>query len=646
MLNLAESRVVNAVLHQRYFAHVFLDMHQMGSTGPRMFVPPFMDPLNQNLDPVLLRETDLIGTFMGLKLQEHGKQGVASAYAFDAYWPGGTKNTSWYKNVVGILTEMASVKIATPIYIEPNELQGSRKGLPDYRRQVNFPDPWPGGWWRLRDIIDYEMIAAEALVEVASQNRRSFVNRFYELGRRNVRKGETEAPYAWVLPPEQWDPPCAATFCSKMSEHGVKLLRLTADHRVGDRHYRRGSVVIPMNQAYRSFIQVMMEKQDYPEVRYMTDGPIIEPYDATGWTLPLQMGVAYGAVDTPVRDWPLEARSPGGLPPATIAGTGDTYRIPARCNRSAIVVNRLLKKKVPVSRLTAAPGAGDFLVTSDALSETDMVDAMKGTGVSVTRTTIEGGGKTATLSPPRIAIYQSYRASMDEGWTRWVLDHFEFSYTVIHNEDFKDGDLGSRFDVILFPDQNRETIVEGRSSRRAYRRTNLPPEYQGGIGKEGVEALDQFVKKGGTVVLLDSAHELAVEDFKLPLTNVLKDVKRDRFFCPGSILRIHVDTGDPLGWGLEEETILFFSRSPAFRTRVPGSAAVDRKVVARFGADGPHRLSGYLKGGELLNRTAAIVRFRYHDGRVVVLGGRVQHRSQTFATFKFLFNALYLAALR
>jgi hypothetical protein len=512
-------------------------------------------------------------------------------------------------------------------------------------RQVNFPDLWPGGWWRLRDIIDYERIAAEALVEVLSQNRRSFVRSFCELGRRNVQKGETEPPYAWVLPPEQWDPPCAATFYEKMSEHGVKLLRLAADHRVGDRHYRRGSVVIPMNQAYRSFIQVMMETQNYPEVRYMTKGPVIEPYDATGWTLPLQMGVEYAAVDTPISDWPLEVWQSGGLRSASVTSGGDTYVIPARCNRSAIVVNRLLAGKIPVKRRTGAPGAGDFLVSKAALSVNDLLAAMKGTGVSVTSATIETSEKTATLRSPRIAIYQSYRASMDEGWTRWVLDHFEFAYEEIHNKDFESGDLGARFDVILFADQNRETIVEGRSSSRSYRRANLPPEYQGGIGKEGVEALEQFVRKGGTVVLLDSAYELAVNDFKLPLTDALKDVKRDAFYCLGSILRIHVDTGDPLGWGLEEETILYFSRSPAFRTRVPGFATVDRKVVARFSADGPHRLSGYLKGGERLNRTAAIVRFRYHSGRVVVLGGRVQHRSQTFATFKFLFNALFLAGL-
>ena len=144
MLNLKETRVVNAVLHHRYFPHIFLDMHQMDDNGPRMFVPPFKDPLNRNLDPVLLNETNIIGSFMALRLQENNKKGVGSSYAFDAYWPGGSKNTAWYKNVVGVLTEMANAKVASPIYIEPNELQVDSKGLPEYKAQVNFPDPWPG----------------------------------------------------------------------------------------------------------------------------------------------------------------------------------------------------------------------------------------------------------------------------------------------------------------------------------------------------------------------------------------------------------------------------------------------------------------------------------------------------------------------
>ncbi len=648
MLNLKETRVVNGILHKKYFPHVYLDMHQMGSTGPRMFVPPFKDPLNQNLDPLLLRETDLIGAFMAFKLQEAGKKGVGSAYAFDAYWPGGTKNTSWYKNVVGILTELASAKIATPVRIEANELRGSSKGLPEYKPQVNFPDPWPGGWWHQKDIIDYEMIAVNALVEILSWNRKSFLENFVAVGLKNIRKGGEEAPRAWVVPPVQWDEPCARNFLGKMLEHGVKLYRFTSDQVLDDRIYPKGSVGIPMDQPYRSFIQVMMKTQRFPEVKHMRDGPIIEPYDTAGWTLPLQIGVKTVAVNEPLDHKSLEPLKVILLEETTVNNRepGNAFWIPGRFNRSATAVNRLLRKGIPVFRAAGkdAYRTGDFVVKATDISEKDLLEVLRGTGVSVTRRDLGRKDGPRALKAPRIAIYQSWLANMDEGWTRWILDHYEFSYSVLHNKDFTN--LDEKHDVLLFPDMTRQMIVEGKySASRSYRSSSLPPEYQGGIGKEGVEAVKRFVESGGTVVLLDSASGLAWEDFGLPLTNVLKDVSRHRFYCPGSILRIFIDSGDPLGWGMEDESILFFSRSPAFRTRPPAGKTVVRKVVARFGNEGPHLLSGYLKGGDILNRTAAIVRFKYRDGHVIVVGGRVQHRAQTYATFKILFNALYFSAM-
>ncbi|MBN2430638.1 MAG: hypothetical protein JXQ27_04150 [Acidobacteria bacterium] len=643
MLNLPESRIVNAVLHHRYFPQIFLDMHQMGSTGPRMFVPPFKDPLNQNLQPVLLKETDLIGTFMALKLQEQGKQGVASAYAFDAYWPGGSKNTAWFKNVVGVLTEMASAQIATPIDIESNELGVASKGLPEYKPQVNFPDPWPGGAWRLRDIIDYELIAVEALLEVAAQNRVAFLTNFYRLGAANIRRGEAEAPFAYLFPPEQWDRPALTSFLALLQEHGIRLFRLdqatTFDHRV----YPAGTVVMPLAQPYRDFIQVMMETQHYPEIRYMPDGPILEPYDASGWTLPLQMGISFETASVPVADLaltPLPAVLQE-MPP--ISGEGDHYRIPARCNGSVIVINRLLKDGVTVHRES---GTGDFWVPVAGLDAENMQQILDGTGVAVERRTAPVPADLHLLRAPRIAIFQPYMASMDEGWTRLVLDQYEFPFTVLHHPDFSARDLAAEFDVILFADMSRDVIVEGQSGRsRGYSSAGLPPEYRGGIGADGLKKLKAFIQSGGSVILMDSAWELAAKDFELPIANALAGLGDDKFSCPGSILRLHVDTTDPLAWGLPAESIIYFGRSPAFTTRIPPTRNIVRDVVAGFGERGPHLLSGYLKGGERLDRKAMIVRFQWDKGHVVVLGGRVQHRAQTTATFKFLFNALYLAGL-
>ncbi len=647
MLNLKETRVVNAVLHHRYFPHIFLDMHQMDDTGPRMFVPPFKDPLNRNLDPVLINETNIIGSFMALRLQENNKKGVGSSYAFDAYWPGGSKNTAWYKNVVGVLTEIANARVASPIYIEPNELEVDSKGLPEYKAQVNFPDPWPGGWWRLKDIIDYEMIAAQALVEIAAKNRESFLTNFYQAGLENIKEGTTQPPYGYAIPQNQWDTPTAYTFLQKMEEHGVRIYQLEADAQVENQVYKKGDFVIPMNQPYSSFIKLMLERQHYPEIKYMKDGPIIEPYDAVGWTLPLQMGVKAYQLNNPLEGLQLIRVKNLAYPGEVITGKGDYYCIPAGYNQSVIVVNRLQKRRINIYRYTGASidgngvKPGDFLVKTGNIGEPIMADVLKGTGVSIARVNINQPDHIQSIIRPSIGIYQSYLADTDEGWTRWVLDHFEFNCDVLLNKDFNVQVL-SRYHVIIFPDQERDTIVKGvYKGHWNYSPAGQPPEYRGGIGDSGVEALKKYVQYGGTIVLLDSAAELGIKDFSLPFSNILEGVNQEKFYCPGSLLKLEVDVDDPIGWGMEEEGFIFFSDSPAFRTSLPIVKSIDRKVVAGFNETGPHLLSGYIKGEKMLDRAVMIIRFDYHRGQVIVLGGRVQHRAQTSGTFKFLFNSLY-----
>jgi len=656
MLNLKETRIVNRILHQRYFPQVYLDMHQMGSTGPRMFVPPYKDPLNKNLHPMIIRESDVIGTFMSLKLQESNKKGVASGYTFDAYWPGGTKNTAWYKHVVGILTEMASVKVATPIYVEANELRVSGKGLPEYKRQVNFPDPWPGGWWHLKDIIDYELIAAEALLEVASLNRYSFLNNFYQMGLSSLSLADGSPVSAFIVPQHQKDLYNLNQFLERMLEHGVRIFQLTESIKAGHLEIDSGSFIFPLNQPYSRFVKVMMEKQHYPEIRHMSRGPIIEPYDSAGWTLPQLMGIESYTVNIPVNYMAKKMKLVKSLTPKShkIKGTGPYICIPARFTGSARMVNRLLKQGKSLARIgsgsfshRSATQLGDFVLKNDDINK-DQLDAMVAeVGIPVLRTNVKEKGSLIPLRPVRLGIYQSYRASMDEGWTRWVLDHFEFPYKILHNQDFKNKKGLYNLNVIIFPDMGRNTILNGTGSRYYSRRSSpMPAKFVGGIGKKGIQHLKEFVKKGGNIILLDSAAELAIEDFKLPLRNLMKGIGRDKFYCPGSILKIRLDPMDPIAWGMGAESILFFRHSMAFQTGVPTSPNVNRKVVASFNEREPHLVSGYIKGEKLLNRTPIIVRYKYYRGNIIVLGGHVQHRSQTFATFKLLFNSIYFAGLQ
>ncbi len=649
MLNLKETKVVNSVLHKKYFPQVFLDMHQMGVTGPRMFVPPFKDPINENLDPLLLRETDIIGSFMALKLQENGKKGVASGYAFDAYWPGGSKNTAWYKNVVGILTELASVAIASPLYIDPNELRVASKGLPEYKKQVNFPDPWEGGWWRIKDIIEYEMIAAEALSEIVAKNRRSFLENFLSSGLRSIQKGSEGPVYGYLINNSQLNRSSVISFLKRMKEGGVRIYRVKKDLIIGNKIFRAGSFYIPLSQPYGNYVRVMMSKQIYPEIKHMKDGPIIEPYDSAGWTLPIQMGVCYEEakfnpdmndleeVDSIVYEFELPE----------IDGT--YYVLPSGNNRSVIAVNRLFKKNVTVFR-NLKKGKfeqGDYVIKRSDLGKNSLTEVLKDTGVLVGIADEFASGTIIEISPPRLAIYQSFLSSMDEGWTRWVLDEFKFRYTIIHNKDIQAKSFPGRFDAIIFPDMSRDTIVKG--TYRGYWGKyfeKMPPRYKGGIGEKGLTNLKDFIKRGGTAIFLDSSYEIAQIDLKLPFMNILKRVGRDKFYCPGSILKVKINTDDPIGWGMEEDNILFFSHSPAFRTSLPTNGNIQRRVVSRFSNNGPHLISGYLKGERYLNRAVASMVFDYYKGNVIVFGGRIQHRAQTFATFKLLFNSIYYSGMK
>ncbi len=645
-LNLKETKVVNSVLHHKYFPQIFLDMHQMGRTGPRMFVPPFKDPLNKNLSPIMLNSTAMIGSYMGFKLTSAGKKGVASAYSFDAYWIGGSKNTAWYKNVIGLLTELASAKIASPVYIDHNELSAGRKGLPEYKAQVNFPAPWQGGWWRLKDIIDYEMIADKALIEVASKNRVSFLENFYKMGKNQIKKGENEPPFAYIIDSNQWDMPETYTFLKKIIEHGIRLYRLKKDVILHNKIYKKGSYLIPMNQPYRAFIKAIMEKQVYPKIKYIrSSDKIIEPYDATGWTMPIMMGINYYEINK-LYNWGKDSERVFEIdyPITKISNQkGKYYILSTNSNRTFIIINHLLENGYKVYRAmeqTKDTNLGDFLLKTNDISRDKLLQYTKNTGISYIKTVSPNNIKLKILKEPKLAIYQSYRASIDEGWTRWVLDNYGFHYKILHNSDFKNKNIVKNVKTIIIPDIPRETVIKGKDFMNWYLPMSLPPEYRGGIGKTGIERIKRIVKNGGSLILLDSSYEIAQKDFKLPLRNILKNISRDKFNCPGSILRLYLDNKDPLAWGMPKKSIIYFSNSPVFKTSLPSTGDMDRKIIGRFSDAPPHLISGYLKGEDFLNRKVSIIRFKYFKGEVIVIGGRIQNRAQTYSTFKILFNAI------
>lgn len=650
MLTQKESQVVNDLLYKNWFPQVFVDEHQMGSTRVRMFVPPQTDPLAPEVHSLIFRQADLLGTNMSYRLEEAGKTGVGHNMIFDSYWPGGTRNTAWWKNVTGLLTEVASVRIASPIYIEPGELQGNAKGFPEYKRRANFPSPWPGGWWRLRDVVEYELIATWALAESVSQYREEILRNFAVMAREATTAGEDGPPYGWIVSPDQHDPVAAGKLVELLLRHGVRVYAADEPLTVGRATYPAGTHVIPAAQPYRAFLLTMLREQRYPEVRPHVDGPIIPPYDVTAWSLPLLMGVDLVESSTPLEGAMSrlsEPRWPGGEVAPSEAG----YLISHAADSAAIAVNRLLAARKPVYWLDAAAATsieaaiGDVFLPADGHTAGELSALSREIHLPIRSLEATPTGARWRLSPQRVGLFKPWVASMDEGWTRFVLERYEFPHVNLANADLKDGGFAKKVDVVLFPDVGKSIITKGEPESPEARRFfgQLPPEYAGGIGSEGGEELKKWVEAGGTAVALDSSTEYLIELFGLPVRNALRG--GGKVNAPGTLVRLLVDNEHPLGFGMRSKEAGYFANSPAFRTYVP-DARFQRRVVARYPDHRDDvRVSGHLEGAEHLERLAAVVEYEVGKGRVILIGFRAQHRAQPHRTFKLLFNALQIGGL-
>ncbi|MDF1504031.1 M14 metallopeptidase family protein, partial [Roseisolibacter sp. H3M3-2] len=360
MATQVETRLVTDLLYRKWFPAVFYDVHQQGNEGMRLTVPPHVDPIDPNVDPLIVRGINHIGMEMALALEERGKTGVGDGVTYDLWWHGGARSTPTRHNMVGLLTEAASVRIATPITQRREDLKGHARGLPRYEQKVNFPNPWPGGTWRLRDIMDYELIAAEALVRMLSQQRDQYVRNFARIGRRQVAMGEAGGPWAYVIPAGQRDPGAALRLVEVLRIGGVEVERATAPFTANGTSYAAGSYVVKMAQPYRAHAKDLLEVQRFPRMERYPGGPQERPYDVAGWTLPFQFGVTADEVATrfeartePVREVDVVAASRERCGAA--GATGAAYRVlDARDTRGYAIALAALGRGVPV-RVARAP---------------------------------------------------------------------------------------------------------------------------------------------------------------------------------------------------------------------------------------------------------------------------------------------------
>ena len=588
-----ETRHTISQLHNVWHPQIVYDVHQQGPYASRIFVPPWLDPVDPNIDAIIVQECNSIGSSMAADLTGAGKKGVALNAMYD-FWTA-SRHYQAYHAGLRILSESASAQLATPLTVKPEQIQAAALGYSPRERSWNYLEPWLGGTWRLRDIVDYQLIALESCLYQAAIHREDMLRNFYTVGKRATAR---TSPYAFIVPALQNDPGSARKMLELLSYGMVDIERAGGAFEANGKQYAAGSYVIRMQQPYSGYAKTLLERQHYPDLRMYPGGPPKRPYDVTAQTLPLLMGVATDTADRPFEAslvpvkqfaFALNAAHPAGM---LAASDVDSWR----------EVNRIWKTGAPVWR---DPGTGDFASQSRP-------GALE-------------------LKKPRIGLYRSFQPAMDEGWTRWLLENFGFDFKSVVNSDLTSANPRGRFDVLVFPDQSPESIADG------HKPGTMPEQYVGGLGAAGAERLKQFVHEGGTAVFLNHAATYAVDMFGLKLKNSVQGVSNRDFYAPGSLLNASLDLRHPLAYGVPADFTIWSEGSPAWDIPEGGS----ERVVARY-VKGSVLASGWLLGAKYLEGRAALVDVPVGQGHVVLFGMRPQYRAQSYQNFKLFFNALVL----
>jgi hypothetical protein len=611
MLNLKETKVVTRLLWKEWFPEIVYDVHQQGSNGSRFFVPPFYDPPNPHISPLLLRQVGLIGHKMAADVTAAGFKGILTNALYDTWWHGGFRTAPYFHNSIGILTEAASARLMSPSNVTPDQLtRSSTRGMRSAMEvATNFPNPWPGGAWHPRDIMQMELIASHGVLSLASNYRADYLRNFYELGKANLSSRSEGDLIGYLIPAGQGRDENVAKMIGALVEQGVEVYRLDKElhlserlqtlHTIWDRPgqaqpMRRilldetfspsetpaGSYMIFLNQPYRQNVLALFEPQIYPD-RLTATGEAERPYDVAGWTLPMIMGIETLAL--------MSIREP-----------------------------------VPERKLT--------LINSENDVRRDLGLPLGTTDKSPIANPIKPG--------IHIGIYKNSRAgNMDEGWTRYVFDTFNAPYQSLNEAAINAENPRAKFDVVVLPsEQTRnapDTEAEGESAR--------------GISDAGFRNLARFVDDGGTLICFDGSCGQLVKQWKLPLKNVLEGVRSSDFYCPGSILRLDVDTSHPIARTMSKDTDAYFINSSAFEETEPPRRGIDYgpmpvkiHVIARYAKDNLLR-SGWLRGEDKLKDKIALAEIQMGRGRIILFAFRPQHRGQTWGTFPFIWNAINLA---
>ena len=642
MFTQKETRLTIEQVHNVWHPQIVVDLHEMGSYGARMFVPPFADPVDSNIDPLLVEKIAELGGSLLSSLTEAGKSGVVTRAIYDAYTP--ARAYQHYHAGARILFETAGVRLATPLYIRNTQLLSGRDYDPR-KPSGNFPVPWQGGRWRVGDIVEYQKLALEATLLHAARHRESWLENFHRIGLKAIARMK---PYAFVLPPDQHDSQSLFDLLEVLDVGMVEIHRAEEPFQVnssqlissfsvseGRRRFPAGSYVILMQQPYSAFAKTMLEIQHYPELRRYPGGPLKRPYDVTAHTLGIQLGVDTYQVDQPFQAVlaPIDSITPVS---GDIRGSGSYWLFSHTSNAFARLTNRLFEKGMPVYWAPngfRAEGEGypvGTLMTRSQGDEAEFRELLEALPLEVHRVEKWPALAWQRIRPPRIGLYKSQRAAPDEGWTRWILEQYEFTYESLLDRRIGEGDL-SAYDVIVIPHQTPETLEHGLSQP-------YPREYRGGLASRGIARLKEYAEAGGTLLFLGDATQLPISRWELGARNVTQRLSSEDFYVPGSFLRIQVNKSHPIGYGMRDEAAVMFRHNP--------SLDLSRGLAIAHYPDRDLLLSGWINGEDILAQKTALAEFKMGKGRIILIPFRTQFRAQSRGTYKFLFNSLYYATTR
>lgn len=662
MLNMIESRVIEYTWRQ-WEPNIVYTQHQSGPFPTRIWLPPFSEPVGLEAPALMAREVNMIGMAIAKSLEEKGQIGATHmGTAFDAWYPGYIDYAPIFKNIPAFWTETALYQYATPHTYAISDFPADMR---DLRPRSLYSSPWPPGLWRLRDAVDYMETASLAVLEYASKYKESLLLNRYRAGIAQIVKGTRQPPYAYFFPQQQRDPVAAVELLRRLAFGGVRVAQLTAPVAVENRHHPAGTWVIPTDQEFAAIAREVLDIQRYPELRRYPDGPPETPYDAAGWTLPLQMGVDMTTASSPLADsvranmkWlgasidvktnptpynisdatdPAPFDSVPGVgfdaiaaaaaivpPSGRITGAGPILVVDPAQNNAFRAINRAWRQKA-----TVRFAEGRYLISG--LAEHAQDELVRSLALQAVRVSAREAraDRSRPVRIPRIGVYQPWTSSIGEGWTRWVFEQYGFPIVTLRPDDFH-SPLAEKVDLVIIADDAGVSMGGAPGGRGPVR-----PEYAYTPTPEDLQAFERFIRGGGTLVCLNSATAFAIQLLRLPVKSDVGSLRSESFFLRGSIVRVTTDAAHPIMAGMPGQAAVFSDGSPAFET-LDGFAG---SVLARYQESGSPLLSGYLIGEKHLHGKAAALDVQLGDGHVVLLGFRPEWRGQSFGTFRVLFNA-------